>query len=375
MAESSASGKHKPASPLYKSFMKGLTIVLPAIITIALFAWVWDLLSTNVVVLIIKGLDAPKVFGPREPRERELLGAPDIVRLKDGSLSRNPRQSEIPEEFHGYSPLGRPRSINQAVLDAWNLPREYDETGKVTSYNWAEYVLASIIGLVLVVLLGFGTRNFMGKRAVQLFEWFVNRTPFIRSVYPHAKQLVDFFFSDEKQPLEFDTVVAVEFPREGAWSIAFVTGSGVASLQKVTKRRYVSVYVPTTPAPMTGYTIFYPVEDVVRLDMSVEDAMKFVISGGVLTPPSEAVKPASGAHYNLTHKMEEQVRERRVRMETRSLKKMLADEAAAQGKQPSVRLPETASPENQPKGDDETARPQSEGQAAVGTPTSEDKPR
>ncbi|MCC6573875.1 MAG: DUF502 domain-containing protein [Planctomycetes bacterium] len=326
MAESDTPPKNKPASPLSRSFMKGLTIVLPAIITIALFAWVWGLLSTNVVVLIIKGLDTPKIFAPRDLREGEVL--PPDIRIVNGEYSRIPLVAETKDEYRGLSPLGRRRSINQAVLDAWSQSREYDDQGRVTSYSWMEYLLASIIGLVLVVLLGWGTRNFFGRRLVQLFEWFVNRTPFIKAVYPHAKQLVDFFFSDEKQPLEFDTVVTVEFPKEGAWSLGFVTGSGFKTLQEKTGKRYATVYVPTTPAPMTGFTVLYPVEEVVRLDMSVEDAMKFVISGGVLTAPSELVRPASGAHYNLTHKMDEQVRERKVRLETRSLKKMMQEEGA-----------------------------------------------
>ncbi|MCC6573874.1 MAG: DUF502 domain-containing protein [Planctomycetes bacterium] len=317
MAESGRN--KKPPSRLYTSFMKGLTIVLPAIITIALFAWVWDMLSTNVVVLIVKGLDAPKVFAPRALREGEVL--PPDIRIENAEYSRVPAMSETKDEYRGLSPLGRRRSLNQAVLDAWNLPREYDENGRVTVYSWLEYLLASIIGLVLVVLLGFGARNFIGRRLGNLFTWAVNRVPGIKAVYPHAKQLVDFFFSDDKQALEFETVVAVEFPRAGAWSIAFVTGSGLKSLQARTQKRYVTVYVPTTPAPVTGYTVLYPVEEVQRLDMSVEDAMKFIVTGGVLTSITESVRPASGAHYNLTADINKQVEERKERMETRTMKK------------------------------------------------------
>lgn len=357
-------GKRK-TGPLTKAFLKGLSIVLPAIITIAIFAWVWDILRVNVVELLIRGIDSIALFEPRrlttaertyvrkfsqEKYEAYMEWAiadwgntdPSIEPLAEGreyeeaaKLAAAARDKagptngvdlvrvnvlirDLPETSWGQSPPMKKRGLLQKILDANGWTRTYDpDTGRVLSFHWFEYLLATVIGLTLVVLLGFGTRNFLGKRLVALLEWFVTRTPVIKSVYPHAKQLVEFFFSDKK-PLEFDSVCAIEYPRERCWSIAFVTGAGLQTLQDKTGKRMVTVYVPSSPAPMTGYTMFLAADEVVRLDISVEDAMKIVISGGVLMPLSEHVRPASGAQFALSHKIDQQIRARHTTILTKS---------------------------------------------------------
>jgi uncharacterized membrane protein len=317
----STNNKARKSGPLTRAFLKGLSIVLPAIITIALFAWIWDILRVNVVELLIRGIDSVAVFEDRtlSAAERSHLQMTAPARLamydkwvEDGKpVVETPlKHAELPAASGGYSPPMEKRGLLQVILDANHWQREYDPvSGRPTRFHWFEYLLASIIGLALVVLLGFAARNFLGRRLVGWLEWFVNRAPIIRSVYPHAKQLVEFFFGDKK-PLEFDTVCAIEYPRERVWAIAFVTGSGIQSLQAATGKRFVTVYIPSSPAPMTGYTMFVPVEEVIRLDISVEDAMKLVISGGVLSPTSEKVTPVSGAQFALSHKIDKQVRDR-----------------------------------------------------------------
>jgi len=361
----------RKTGPLTRAFFKGLSIVLPAIITIAIFAWVWDILRVNVVELLIRGIDSVALFEPRRLTRNErdylkFINADKYVVYMDAAIEdwgadataeetpvdraafekfqkdreieakrkheeelnkalaegRTPpaaKENEVklnvlirdlPETSWGYSPPMRRRGMLQLILDANHWKREYDpDTGRPLSFHWFEYLLATVVGLTLVVLLGFGTRNFLGKRLVALLEWFVTRTPVVKAVYPHAKQLVEFFFSDKK-PLEFDSVCAVEYPRERCWSIAFVTGAGLQSLQDKTGKRMVTVYVPSSPAPMTGYTMFLAADEVVPLDISVEEAMKIVISGGVLMPLAEHVRPASGAQFALSHKIDQQIRAR-----------------------------------------------------------------
>lgn len=313
--------KPRKSGPLTRAFFKGLSIVLPAIITIALFAWIWDILKTNVVELLIRGIDAIDVFEPRDLTADERLHltqrAPDKLTLYDtwareGMPVQENRLTiaDLPSASRGYSPPMEHRGLLQLILDKNHWQREYDPvSGRAVRFHWFEYLLASIIGLSLVILLGFAARNFVGRRLVAWLEWFVSRAPIIRSVYPHAKQLVEFFF-DDKKPLEFDTVCAIEHPRKGIWAVAFVTGAGLHSLQEHTGKRYVTCYIPSSPAPMTGYTMFVAADEVIKLDISVEDAMKLVISGGVLTPLNEQVRPVSGAQFALSHKIDQQVRER-----------------------------------------------------------------
>ncbi|MCC6466582.1 MAG: DUF502 domain-containing protein [Planctomycetes bacterium] len=413
--------------------MKGLAILLPAIITIALFAWAWDILRTNVVELSIRGIDSIAVFEPRrlskderdylqriseekylaymkwaaegwggeiianetlDEKEAYLLRLADLaarrkglsesleeVRLRGGGGRSGSKETaeleeqirrldalllagpdrvnilirDLPDASWGYSPPLRPRGPLQYVLDANKWPREQDpDTGRVLSYHWFDYLLASLLGLVLVVLLGFGTRNFLGRRVVQLVEWFVTKTPVIRSVYPHAKQLFEFFFSDNKS-IEFDTVCVVEYPRPGLWSIAFVTGAGLKTLQESTGKRMVTVYVPSSPAPMTGYTMFVAADEVLQLDITVEDAMKLVISGGVLAPKAELVRPASGAQFALAHSINEQVRHRHTQI-LRKAKSATMPAVKDTGHVPNREADSNRAEAAPPAGDDETKK-------------------
>jgi uncharacterized membrane protein len=351
---------------VYGAFMKGLAIALPAFITIAVFVWVWGLLKDNVVAPIIAGLDAPKVLAPREVTEAEkiLLGemkeesdrqfanggvktfpdklleydyTDDTKKIKHYKLLRPPLPSEEPELYQGYSPLGKKRSPMQVVLDDWGLKREYDPVnGRVLTYNWGEYVLGSVIGLVFVIVLGFLARNFLGRRLFNLFEAIANKAPVIKLVYPHAKQLVQFFFSDDQEnPLKFDTVVVIEWPRKGVWTVGFVTGSGIKCIQEVSGTRLVTVYIPSSPAPMTGYTMLIGADEVYRVDFKVEDVMKWIMTGGVLGPVDEMVRPMTGPQFALARSIDEQVRERRQQMERKTAlldKEAIAAEAKAEEK-------------------------------------------
>jgi uncharacterized membrane protein len=323
----------KKSGPITRAFIKGLSIILPAIITIAIFAWVWDILRVYVVELTIKAIDQVDVFEPRPMTSAELnyidpkyfdepaRATVDQAYRTEANLRRIPTIGDLPSEYRGMTPPGQRRGVLQLILDTnarengqngiWK--RDYDDAGRVISYNWFDYLLASVLGLALVVLLGFLARNFFGRKFVALLEWFVTRVPVVKSIYPHAKQLVEFFFTDSK-PIEFNTVAVIEYPRHGLWSLAFVTGSGLKAVQEATGKRMVTVYVPSSPAPMTGYCMVMPAEDVIQIDVSVEDAMKFVISGGVLSPKEQQVKPASGAQYALTHDISEQIRKRQTTM-------------------------------------------------------------
>jgi uncharacterized membrane protein len=337
--------RRKKGGPLQRAFLKGLSIILPAVITIAIFAWVWDILRVYVVELTIKAIDSVKIADERKlsPEELKYLDDPWFAwpeeLEREGPvphelqyLRRTPRVSDLPPAYRGYTPPGQERSVLQVILDANGWPREYDSNGRVIDYgyNWFDYLLASVLGLALVVLLGFLARNFAGRKLVALLEWFVTRVPVVKSIYPHAKQLVEFFFTDNK-PIEFETVAIVEYPRRGLWAIVFVTGSGLQTLQEHTGKRMVTVYVPSSPVPMTGYTMVVAAEEVIQLDISVEQAMKFVVSGGVLPPVAEMVKPTSGAQLALAGGINDQMRTRQTELETRTqLVKRIAEQQQGQ---------------------------------------------
>jgi uncharacterized membrane protein len=139
-----------------------------------------------------------------------------------------------------------------------------------------------IVVLVAIILsLGVVATNFLGRELVRVWEALLQRVPVVRSVYTMVKSIVDAISLQQKD--QFNRVVLVQFPRLGHYSIAFVTGV-VDEVQRATAEAVVGVYVPTTPNPTSGYLIYVPEKEIVPLQMSVEDGMKLVISGGFYSP-------------------------------------------------------------------------------------------
>lgn len=142
--------------------------------------------------------------------------------------------------------------------------------------------LGVILTLVVVFLTGLFTANILGQRLVKFWEWLLSRIPVVKSIYSGVKQVSDTLFSGQGQA--FRKVLLVQYPREGSWIIAFQTGQPGGDVANQLKGEYVSVYVPTTPNPTSGFFLMMPKSDVIELDMSVDGALKYIISMGVAAP-------------------------------------------------------------------------------------------
>lgn len=142
------------------------------------------------------------------------------------------------------------------------------------------------LGMVLTVLVllvtGFLGANLLGRRIVGAWESLLARIPLVRSVYSGAKQVAETLFSDGGT--SFKKVLLVQYPREGVWSICFMTATGLAEVQARTDEEVACVFVPTTPNPTSGFIVFVPREDLIELDMSVDEALRMIISLGVVVP-------------------------------------------------------------------------------------------
>ncbi|HUW56310.1 MAG TPA: DUF502 domain-containing protein [Planctomycetota bacterium] len=149
------------------------------------------------------------------------------------------------------------------------------------------YAFGFVLSMLFVCAVGLLIGTLVGRRAWHAVESRLMRFPVIRFVYPFIRQVTDFVFSERR--LAFRSVVVVEYPRKGLWSIGFLTGTSFPSLQKAIPQRLVSVLVPTSPTPMTGYLVFVPEEDIIRLDITVDEAFRLVISGGVIRPSDRAI--------------------------------------------------------------------------------------
>jgi uncharacterized membrane protein len=151
-------------------------------------------------------------------------------------------------------------------------------------------ILATVIVVVLITLLGYVSRYVLGKYFGGLAERFIQTIPGVSGVYNTVKQIVA-TFSTQNRNL-FNKVVLVEFPRKGAYTIAFLTSKTQSEAQTRVGQELWTVFVPTTPNPTGGYLLLIPKADIIELEMSVGDGMKLVISGGAVTPPWPSPKNA-----------------------------------------------------------------------------------
>ncbi|HLX80615.1 MAG TPA: DUF502 domain-containing protein [Burkholderiales bacterium] len=142
--------------------------------------------------------------------------------------------------------------------------------------------LGVVITLVIVFLTGVFATNLLGARLLQWGNDLVQRIPVVRSIYSSVKQISDTLFSSSGQA--FRKALLVQWPRDGMWTIAFLTGRPGGDLVNHLPGDFISVYVPTTPNPTGGYFVVVARKDVIELDMSVDDALKYVISMGVAPP-------------------------------------------------------------------------------------------
>lgn len=148
--------------------------------------------------------------------------------------------------------------------------------------------LGLLLSLAIVLLTGLLAANIIGQRLVHMWEGMLARIPVVKSIYNSVKQVSDTLFSSTGEA--FRKAVLVQYPREGAWTIAFLTGVPGGDVATHLRGDYVSVYVPTTPNPTSGFFLMLPRAEVIELDMSVDAALKYVISMGVAAPAAPARK-------------------------------------------------------------------------------------
>lgn len=144
------------------------------------------------------------------------------------------------------------------------------------------YGVGLVVGFFAILLVGITARNLLGRRLIAWGDRLMHRIPGVRSVYNAIKQVTETVTSSSSK--SFREVVLVEYPRKGLWAIAFVTGKTEGEVQDITANEVVNVFLPTTPNPTSGFLLFVPRKDLHTLHMSVEQGLKMVISGGIVTP-------------------------------------------------------------------------------------------
>lgn len=149
--------------------------------------------------------------------------------------------------------------------------------------------IGTVLTLLVVFITGLLTANIIGQKLVSFWEGVLWRIPVVKSIYWGIKQVSDTLFSSQGEA--FRKALLVQYPREGSWTIAFMTGQPGGDVTNHLKGEYISVYVPTTPNPTSGFFLMMPKSDVIELDLSVDAALKYIISMGVVSPNNDNKDP------------------------------------------------------------------------------------
>ena len=251
-------------------FGRGLAVLLPSVLTLWILVKAYQFVDSAIAQPINSGIRAGiaeaadhwPVIGERfVPDEREITAE---IGIRSGEKGEN------------ADPVAIRRELTRKEVSEW----------------WNEHALAlDWIGILVAVLsVYFAGRllgGFLGRRVQRRLERIITSVPIFKQVYPYVKQVVDFLFSDDK-PIKFNRVVAVEYPRRGIWAVGLVTGSSMRSIEEESGES-LTIFIPSSPTPFTGYTITVPHKEVHELPISIDEALRFTISGGVLVPPRESI--------------------------------------------------------------------------------------
>ena len=293
-AESSPKSSDPPrVSGFRRAILRGLGIVLPPLLTIVVLIWAWSVIEAYVLRPIEVGIRHVIVLCVSDTYSEVPTGATATnTRLLNGFTYEGIRY--VPD------PTGRrffPQYVKRIVDEHVDYFGPYAPPPASANAYWYRYVeieyMPRSVVLPVFLILFTTALYFIGRLfALGLGRWFlarfdqtVLRIPVVNKVYGGVKQVTDFAFSERE--IQFNRVVAVQYPREGIWSLGFVTGNSLGEISAVTGEPMLSVLMPTSPMPMTGFTVTVKRSEAIDLNLTIDEALQFVISCGVVVPPQQ----------------------------------------------------------------------------------------
>lgn len=292
----------KPAnSPLRRAIWRGTSIIAPPLVTLLLLIWIASAIEQYVLFplegaarTVLVWVTSDIVESP--PVEASLLveDVPERGFTHEGWTYVQPPigRHYLPEYIIGYV---------DARIDL--LPPEMQRPLSATNYynayvklrympRWFTIPLSLLVLLSVLFFVGRFLAAGVGRLFVNGFERVVNQLPVVRNLYSSVKQVTDFVLSERE--IEFTRVVAVEYPRIGTWSLGFVTSDSLPQLRQALGEEMVSVFIPTSPMPMTGFTINIRKREALDLELTIDQAVQFIVSCGVVVPAVDLRKLRNG---------------------------------------------------------------------------------
>ena len=293
--ESKTIGTEKTPSWFSRSFrpfrtatLRGLAIILPPLLTIIFFIWAWNVIETYVLTPVESALNAAIVYSVENTLDDTTVQ--DAIAKGDFKI-----EGELVTDPLGISftqiPGGNwlPNEVVQTAIqnsDESQLKstRDYYRNFVQARYLKRHLFIPAFLALFLAVLyllgklLAFG----IGRILLRYAETIITQLPIIRNVYSSVKQVTDFALNENE--MSFNSIVAVEYPRKGVWSMGFVTGEGMKDVRNAAGEPILTVLMPTSPMPATGFTISVPKSETIDLNISIDQAVQFCVSCGVVIP-------------------------------------------------------------------------------------------
>ncbi|QDU95414.1 DUF502 domain-containing protein [Lignipirellula cremea] len=286
----------KHTHPFRRALLRGLGVVLPPLLTVVFFIWVWSVIETNVLTpmedlsrqVVVWCLPAPLASRPADASgsgENEAFVWQDRVYVRLAG-----RKRWIPKQIRDTVDHSDHAETSFRAIDSPSASDYYWQYAKIQylqrTLTIPIFLLVFLLSLYLVgKLLAAG----VGRILWNYFERLINQLPIIRNVYSSVKQVTDFVFSESE--VEFNRVVAVEYPRKGIWSIGFVTGESMLAIREAAQEPVLTILMPTSPMPATGFTITVLRGEAVDLDLTIDQAVQFIVSCGVVVPPHQQYSP------------------------------------------------------------------------------------
>ena len=280
---SSTKAKRRPGfvTDFRQFFGRGLAITLPTILTLALLWYAFTFLFKNVAEPINAGVRAIVLF--TVPRLYQPDSMPEIFRVTDAQIVSHLEQ----RGRLSTDPAIRSNTIASNRVTITNTVRR-EKLREYWSDRWYLEATGLLVAILLIYLAGLLLSNFLGRRLYLYFERLLARIPGFKQVYPSVKQVVDLVLGENKS-MAFKRVVLVRYPSPELWTLGFVTGTSLSAVREQVGGPAVSVFIPTSPTPMTGFVINVAEGDTVATDITVEQALRFIVTAGVLTPENMGI--------------------------------------------------------------------------------------
>jgi len=236
-------------------FFRGLAAMLPAMLTAMIIVYVLQFVDTNVGAYVDKAVQWIVV-------QWRVLAGNYVFSDSDDIWTR----------------VKGPDGIWNPVKAAWGTYQ----------LHWLGFFLS----FVLIYVFGRFVASILGRAMWRVIEHGFFRLPVVKQIYPSVKQVTDFVLAERK--MKFSRVVAVEYPRKGIWSLGLVTNTGMRTIQEALGQDMVMIFIPSSPTPVTGYTIAVRRDEIIDLPLNIDDALRLTVSGGVIMPVGQVVEDVSG---------------------------------------------------------------------------------